>query len=112
MKSAMGRALSRALSSVEPVSMKVLDNRFFMESAVSAVVDMARDFCLVGYPYIKKEKPLYKPRHFDNRREAAWGLAKLCRGLIIENSRRSPFLANRQSQFSGIFFFYPQLAIF
>lgn len=81
--------------------MRILDNRFFTEQALSAIVEVSRDFCLVGYPYIKKEKPLYKPRHIDNRREAASGLAKLCRGLILD--KLSTLDNSRQSLGSGGF---------
>lgn len=101
MKSAIGRALSPALSSVVTVSTLIVDNRFFMKSAVSAIVVMSPGFCLVGYPYIEKEKLYIKRRHVDNRREAAWGLAKDCRRCL------TPFVSTvairRQSRFSGDF---------
>lgn len=100
-------ALSRSLSSVEPVAMPVLDNRFLMDSAVSANVDVTSDLCLVGYPYIEKEKLLYKHRHLDSRREAAWGLAKDCRGFFSPLARHSPFIAN-----GGFCCFFSTISLF
>jgi hypothetical protein len=99
--------LSPALSNVVTVSTLIVDNRFFMESAVSAIVVMSSNFCLAGYPYIKKEKPYIKRRHVDNRREAAWGLAKLCRQKMSTNCRQSTSVAN-----GGFCCFFPTIGSF
>ncbi len=70
------------VETVEEMLRRILNNLKLANQKLSGIVEVLMEFRLVGKLSYREKKSINKPQHFNNRREAACGLAKPCRERV------------------------------